>query len=165
MDGVRFSGELVGRHLDRRGRLLAEFAFTNMVTTEGLTEALKTVFAAGAQSSWYMGLIDAASTEVASDDTMASHPGWAELTDYQSAGRPAWSPLSAAGALILNPNPVLFTFTSISTVAGVFLAGNSTKGGTSGTLWSTAPFAADRTFQAGEQLSVVYRVRAAGGTG
>lgn len=165
-DRLLFSGELACRHLAANGRLLAEFGFSNMVTTDGLTDALKAIFTAGTQRSWYMGLIDAVnSSEVASDDTMSSHPGWQELTDYQSAGRPAWSTLSAAGALLTNLSPVLFAFTKISTVTGIFLASNSTKGGASGVLWSTAPFAADRTFQVGEVLSVVYRVRAAGGVG
>jgi hypothetical protein len=138
----------------------------NTIMLTGLSNVLRAGFMAGTQvASWFMGLIaNADFDEITVDDTPSSHAGWDEFTDYSGATRPQWSPLSESSGILLNTSPVQFTFASAGTVRGYFLVSDSTKGGTSGTLWCAGPLSTARTVRAGASLTVTYSVRAAGGT-
>lgn len=129
-----------------------------------LTDLLSVYFASGTQKpNWYVGLIDNSGfTGLSPSDTMSSHPGWSENQDYTQATRPQWSP-SIGGGVAVNPSPAVFTFVGADTLKGIFLASNNTKGGTSGTLWSTALFGALQSVTPGQVWRVIYNLRAAGG--
>lgn len=138
----------------------------NTLTLEGLTKLVGVMFNAVAQiTQWFMGLIaNADFEEITVDDTMASHAGWDEFTDYSSATRPQWSPLAVSNGVIYNTSAVQFTFSTAGTVKGFLISSSNTKGGTTGTLWCAAQLSTARTVRAGANLTITYTVRAAGGT-
>lgn len=80
--------------------------------------------------------------EARAADTMGSHSPWNESTAYSNSVRPTWTPGSvAAGSVDNSASPAVFTINVNNTrVGGLFLADNSTKGGTTGTLYGMAPF-------------------------
>jgi hypothetical protein len=61
-------------------------------------------------------------------------------------------------------SPASFTINATSTVGGAFLVSNSTKGGTTGTLYSAADFSApgDRSVASSDILNVTYTLSLAG---
>jgi hypothetical protein len=163
---LRIFGEhrLVCRNPD--GKVVWVETVRNGITAAGLAALLQDFFAAGPQkTAWYMGLIDNVNfSALSADDTMSSHAGWQEFSDYVGATRPQWSTLSVAGAVIANTSPVQWTFSVTRTARGIFVASSGVKGEAASTLWSTAAFATARTVQAGQSLTDTYTVRAAGGT-
>jgi hypothetical protein len=114
-------------------------------------------------AAWYIGLYGAAaSNNPAASDTSSSHAGWTEITPYSNATRPACTFGSATAAdpsVITNSaSPAAFTINSTATVGGAFLISNSTKGGSTGILFSASDFAApgDRVVASGDTLNVTY---------
>lgn len=165
-DVMRLAGEYEVRCTGPDGVVDWEERGRNTIVTVGLTHALGAVFNAVTQiTQWFMGLITNTDfDEISVDDTIASHAGWTEFTGYSSATRPQWTPLSVSGGVLLNTSAVQFTFDSAATVRGFFIVSNSTKGGSTGTLWCAAPLSTARTIRAGANLTITYTVRAAGGT-
>lgn len=110
-----------------------------------------------ALSSWFCGITATAPT-VAAADTMASHGGWTENTSYSQGTRPAWAGVAgAAGASSNTASPAAFSANATSTAGGCFLTSNSTKGGTTGTLFSAVAFTGgDRALVSGDTLNVTY---------
>lgn len=125
----------------------------NLVVNQGLDHLLSAALAAGSQiTSWFLGLIDATPT-IAGGDTLASHAGWAEVTDY-TGNRKAWAPGSVSGQSVNNGASVAeFAIDGTVTVGGAFLG--SAETGTSGTLYAAGAFAGgNRALQAGDTLEV-----------
>lgn len=134
----------------------------NDITDFGLNEILGIMFVQGTQfNNWFMGLIDAAGfSAVADADLMNSHAGWVESTDYSESNRPT-IPFGAVVSQKTETSPsVNFTATEAQTLKGVFIVSNSTKGGTTGTLWATALFSGDKTIAINEVLKVDYEITA-----
>lgn len=157
-------GYWIADGLDAQGHLLWQEAIYNDVVSAALTDLLSVYFASGTQKpSWYAGLIDnAAYTGVALADTISSHAGWAESTAYSESTRPQWTP-TVSGGLASNATVILFTMSAATSLRGLFLVSNSTKGGSTGTLWSTALFTTVRAMLTLQTLRLTYRLRAAGG--
>lgn len=149
------------------GRIRARGHMANGIATAALNDALEVLFRAGSQrTTWYGGLIDLASySALAAADTMSSHAGWVESTDYSESTRPQWSPGAASGGVIINSSAMSFTLNAAKTLVGLFVASNSTKGGTSGLLWSTGLFDDNQVMASGEVLKVFYQLTAAAGVG
>lgn len=127
----------------------------NLVTNVGLNLILDVAIGAVAKpAAYYVGVKNAGA--VAAGDTMSSHAGWTENQNYSEANRPTYSPGSAASQAISNTSSLAtFTFnTNGQTIAGVFLATNNTKGGTTGTLVSVGDFASSKNMDDGEILTV-----------
>lgn len=162
--------------LDLRGRFEVECrnpdgslawmaSLPNGIATAGITDLLSAGFAGGAQRTWYLGLINNSGYSALSpSDTMSSHAGWSELSSYSAGTRPAWS-LSVNGGVAASSAAAAFTASGDVSVRGMFLSSNSTKGGTTGILWSTALFGSARTLLSGQTLNVNYTLRASGGAG
>ena len=137
----------------RRGRLVWELEGHNLVVTTGRNHLLDATFTAPAGAVlWYLGLKEAGT--VVDGDTMASHAGWAEFTGYSQATRPAWTSdgAAASGVVTNSASQARFDITTGVTVAGGLLANNSTKGGTTGTLYGAGDFAAPRALLIGDVL-------------
>ena len=109
-----------------------------------------------------MGLITGpgSGTSIAAADTLASHSGWTEFTDY-SGNRKAvtfGTATTADPSVIANSAaPSQFSITgSGGVVAGAFLCNVAT--GTSGVLFSASDFQSpgDRTVVSGDTLTVTY---------
>lgn len=143
---------------NRREKLTLRF--WNGITTAGINNLFNVYFGATSKAAaWYMGLIASSGySALAAADTMSSHAGWTEETsNYSQATRPQWTPASASGGSVSNSSSVDFTITGSVTVKGIFLADNSTKSGTTGTLWATALFTSgDQALVNGQTLKVTY---------
>lgn len=145
---------------DADGSLLWEETVHNLVTTVGKNNMLDNHLSGSSYTAaWYMGLISATSytTGPAAGDTMASHAGWAEDQNYSQTARPTtvWNS-AAAGSKSLTSG-MAFTMNASTTIKGCFLVNNSTKGGTTGTLFSAGLFTGgDQPVVAGNTLTVTY---------
>lgn len=135
----------------------------NLVVNEGLQDMVSTYLDAGTQvTTWYVGLITGpgASTTIAAADTLASHSGWTEFTDYSGNRKAAvfGTATTADPSVISNTaSPASFTISgSGGTVAGAFLC--SVASGTSGVLFSASDFQSpgDRVVVSGDTLNVTY---------
>lgn len=159
---INFKGKFVVEHFDSNGKLIETIECKNGVTNVGKDDVLNVMFRATTQSTtWYVGIIDNSGfTAVAGTDTMASHTGWNEFTTYSEAVRQTWTPAAPSSQSISNTTPMTFNITGSATLKGIFTVNNSTKGGTTGTLWATALFASNVTVNGGDQLKVTYTVSA-----
>jgi hypothetical protein len=142
--------------------MLQRGSFKNGIITLSINDLLNTYFRNGTpNAAWYIGLIDSTGfTELDAADAMNSHAGWTELTDYSESTRPAWGAGAAASGVITNAAAVAFTASSDITVQGLFVTSNSTKSGTTGTLWNTGSFASTKDISTGQQLKAFYELRA-----
>ena len=99
----------------------------------------------------------ATSPSYSAGDTMGTHTGWSEYTNYSASTRPAPSWGSASGGSLSTTATSYSINSSGGTVAGAFMVTNSTKGGTSGTLYSAGNFTGgSRTVVSGDTLNVTY---------
>lgn len=149
---------------DAQGNLKWAAESHNLVVNVGLKDMNDKYFTGSAYTAaWYLGLYGAAaSNNPAAADTAASHAGWTEVTAYSNATRPACTFAAATTAdpsVITNSgSPAVFNMNGTATVGGVFLITNSTKGGTTGILFSAGDLSApgDRSVVNGDTLSVTY---------
>lgn len=129
--------------------------FENLVVTEGRNALLDNTFVDAADAvAWYVGLKGAGT--VAAADVMNSHAGWTEVTAYDEADRPAWTPNGAAasGAVSNSSSRASYAINDTATIAGAFLASDDTKGGTAGALFGAGDFASPRAMESGDTLLV-----------
>jgi hypothetical protein len=149
--------------LDKDGNLKWEDEMPNLVVNEGL-QNMNTEYFKGSTytAAFFLGLITGpgSGTTYAAADTLASHAGWTEYTDY-SGDRKAvtfGTATTADPSVISNSaSPSSFTISGGGgVVAGAFLC--TVTSGTSGVLFSEADFQSpgDRTVVAGDTLNVTY---------
>lgn len=149
--------------VDADGRVKWEEEMHNLVVNQGL-QSMVSVYLDGATqiTSWYIGLITGpgSSTTIAAADTLASHAGWTEFTNYSGNRKAATfgTATTADPSVIDNTaSPASFSITGAGgTVAGAFLTSVAT--GTSGTLFSASDFQSpgDRVVVSGDTLNVTY---------
>ena len=148
---------------DADGNLKWEETTHNLVVNTGLQD-MNTKYFSGSSytAAWYLGLITGpgSGTTIAAGDTLATHAGWTEFTNY-SGNRKAvtfGTATTADPSVIDNSaSPSQFTITSSGgVVAGAFLCNVAT--GTSGILFSASDFQSpgDRTVVSGDTLTVTY---------
>lgn len=131
--------------------------FRNLVTTAGKNDLLTQYFKGSAYTAaWFVGLIDNAGfSAIAAGDTAASHSGWTESTAYSNGTRPSLTLGTASAASIDNSaSKASYSINATATINGAFTITNSTKGGTSGTLYSAGSFGAARSVISGDTLNV-----------
>ena len=170
-EGLKATGKFLIECYDKDGKLKWTDESKNLVVNVGLQYMAGTSLDGSTAriTSWYLGLYGAASSNnPAAGDTMSSHAGWTEVTDYTEATRPAATFVAATTA---NPSVVTnsaskaqFTMNATVTVGGAFLTSNNTKGGTTGTLFSAKDFSApgDRNVVSGDVVLVTYTFSLAG---
>lgn len=146
--------------LVRAGKIIQEDRFFNAITNEGKNNLLNRFFNQTGinTSSWYFGLIGAATFSATSvADTMVTHSGWTEFTDY-TGQRKAWNQGSAAGQSLTGGSAFTFTFTNATQVDlyGAFMCSETVKSGNIGMLWNTAPFNAMLPVQLDDVLNCSY---------
>jgi hypothetical protein len=166
VDGqVKLGGVFHFKCYDKDGNLKWEDSTHNLVVNVGLKHLNDTFFSGSAYTAtWYLGLVNASpSPSYAAADTLASHAGWAETTDYTGNRKP----VTFAAATTADPSvitnsalPSQFSMDDTVTVAGAFLANVDT--GTSGILFSVSSFQSpgDRNVVNGDTLSVTYQFSA-----
>lgn len=158
---IRVQGIAKCRILNADGSVAEDwFDIHNAATTVGLNYLLETGFRSGSPvTTWYCGLInDSGFSAVAAGDTMGSHAGWTELTNYTESVRQTWTPAAASGGIVQNATAMAFTISGARTVRGIFITSVNTKAGTTGTLWATAVEAAGRSLTDTQVFQVVYQV-------
>ena len=149
---------------DKDGNLKWSADTKNLVVNAGLAYMAGTALTSVAQiTTWYIGLYGAgASNTPAAGDTMSSHAGWTEVVAYSNATRVAATFVTATTAnpsVVTNAaSPATFNINATSTVGGAFLTSDSTKSGSTGTLFSAADFSSpgDRSVVSGDIISVTY---------
>jgi hypothetical protein len=164
IEKVKAGGVFTVQCFDSEGNLKWVEENHNLVVNVGLKDMNDKYFTGSAYTAgWFIGLYGAAaSNDPAAGDTMASHAGWTEVTDYTEATRPAATFAAATTAdpsVITNSASVaVFSINGTTTVGGAFLTSNSTKGGTTGTLFSASDFATpgDRAVVSGDVINCTY---------
>lgn len=127
----------------------------NLVVTAGLNDSLdKHLKGSSYTAAWYVGITTASDT-FAAGDTMSSHAGWVESTVYSDATRRTLTLGTVSGGSVDNSaSKAVFNINASGTIGGAFVVNESTKGGTTGTLYGGAAFSADRTVVSGDTLNV-----------
>ena len=141
---LTFTGGLVVGAAYAGPRVLYDYATPNLIVNVGRTYFTGAgLVSVTPITSWFLGLMNGSAT-IAAADTMASHAGWTELVAYSQGTRPAWTVVAGgtAGSAGNSASPASFTINSAGqTAGGLFLCSNSTKSGTSGTLFAAAAVA------------------------
>jgi hypothetical protein len=164
-ENMSAKGRFIVECFDKDGNLKWREDNDNLVVNVGLQD-MNTKYFSGSSytAAWYIGLYGAgASNTPAAGDTMSSHAGWTENTTYSNATRPQavfGTATTANPSVISNSASVaVFNINGTTTVGGAFLVSNSTKGGTTGTLFSASDFQSpgDRAVVNGDTLNVTYQ--------
>lgn len=164
---------------DAAGNLKWTESFPNLVNAIGKELLLDTLLrTAGTYTTVgpFLGLIDGATpTFGTGSDTMTSHAGWTEFTNYTVGGSAVrgtavFAAASSTGSTPTNvttcaATPITYTITGAGgTVGGCFLVtgsgASSTQSNTSGTLYSAGAFAVPKITTAGDTVSVTYSTTA-----
>jgi hypothetical protein len=149
---------------DANGRLKWIEEIPNQVMTAGINDLLTQYFKGAAYTAaFFVGLVDNASfSAYAAADTMASHAGWLESAAYSNATRPSLTLGSAAAGSIDNSAAkAVFNINASATILGAFVVTNSTKSGTTGTLYGAASFTGgSRAVLSGDTLNVTVTLSA-----
>jgi len=162
---VGASGQYFFECFDSEGNLKWSETVKNLVTRVGVQAMNTRFFVTSTTPAWYVGLVDGGTTPTYyNTDTMGSHTGWTEFyTNYSQTVRPTCNfgtATTASPSVISNSNGTSLAIYSISgtgSVAGAFLVDNSSKGGSTGTLFSVANFTTGtRSVATGDTLQVTY---------
>lgn len=163
---------------DKDGNLKWEESFPNLVNAVGKELLLDTLLRTSGTYTTvgpFLGLISGASPTFAASDTMTSHAGWTEFTNYTVGGSPVrgtavFSASTSSGTTPTNVTTcgaaaITYTITGAGgTVGGCFLVtgpgASSTQSNTSGTLYSAGAFAVAKITTAGDTVSVTYSTTA-----
>ena len=155
------------------GELKWSDEFPNAVTTVGknllLDTHFKTANVTAFTTTWYMGLIASNNyTTISTGDTMSSHTGWLEsgatnalVPGYSQSTRRQITMAAASSGSKATSNAVVFTINRAGTVKGAFIVNESTKAGTTGTLYSAGLFTVgDKVVTSGDTLNITYTASA-----
>ncbi len=146
---------------DKDGNFKWEDTFHNLVVNEGLQDLNNKYFkASGYTAAWYLGLVTGpgSGTAYAAGDTLSSHVGWTEDTNYTGNRKSVTfgSPTLADPSVIDNSgSPAVFNINNTTVVAGAFLC--TVASGPSGILFSAGDFTGgDKSVASGDTLNVTY---------
>ena len=161
---------------DKDGNLKWEESFPNLVNAVGKQLMLNTLLVTASGYTLvgpFLGLIDGASPTFAAADTMTSHGGWTEFTNYTVGGSAVrgtavFSSATSTGTTPTNVTTcaaasITYTITGAGgTVGGCFLniGGTSAQGNTTGTLYSAGAFTTAKITTAGDTVVVTYSTTA-----
>ncbi len=149
---------------DKYGKLKWIDEVKNLVVNVGLDDVLDKYLKGSAYTAaFYVGLTDG-TPSVAAGDTMASHAGWTEVVAYDEAVRQTLTLGSVSGQSVDNSaSKAVFTIsTNSTTIGGAFVTTNSTKSGSSGTLYGAGAFSGgDKSADDDDTLNVTVTCTAA----
>ena len=157
---------------DAQGNLKWEESFPNLVNAIGKQLLLDTLLKGSSYTvvGPFLGLINSSPTFLAAD-TMTSHAGWTEFTNYTVGGSAVRGTAVFASATSSGLSPanitssaaasITYTITGAGgTVAGCFLVTGSgavsTQSSTAGTLYSAGAFAVSKITTIGDTVAVSY---------
>lgn len=161
-EGVGAGGVYTVVCRDANGNLKWSDSFHNLVVNQGLQDMNSKYFSgSGYTAAWYLGLVTGpgSGNTYAAGDTLASHSGWTENTNYSGNRKAAtFGTATTADPSVINNSgsPAVFTMNAnAQTIAGAFLC--SVSSGTSGVLFSVGNFVGgNKTVDSGDTLTVTY---------
>lgn len=176
-ESVGIEGHYVVECRDAQGNLKWSEEFPNLVNAVGKELMLDTLLKGSSYSVTgpFLGLISGASPTFAAADTMTSHVGWTEFTNYTVGGSAVrgtavFASATSTGTTPSNvttsaATPITYTITGGGgTVGGCFLVlgsgASSTQSNTGGTLYSAGAFTTAKVTTAGDTVSVTYSTTA-----
>lgn len=151
---------------DAAGNLKWEDEFHNLVVNVGL-QYLNTQFFKGSAytAAWYLGLVTGpgSGTTYVAGDTMTSHAGWTEFTNYSGTRKAmTFGTATTADPSVIDnsASPSQFVISGAGgTVAGAFV--NTATSGTAGVLFSEGDFTGgDKIVASGDTVNVTYTFNA-----
>ena len=163
---------------DKDGNLKWEESFPNLVNAVGKQLMLDTLLRTSGTYTTvgpFLGLISGAAPTFLAADTMASHAGWTEFTNYTVGGSAvrgtavfaasSSSGLSPSNVTTSTATAITYTITGAGgTIGGCFLCtgtgASSTQGNTSGTLYSAGAFGTAKVTTSGDTVAVTYSTTA-----
>lgn len=158
---ANLKGRVVIEHRDRDDNLKAIYDFPNGIVDEGMEHLLDVGFHGSSQTAtWYIGLVDNSGFSAFADvDTLSSHSGWSEFTNYTEANRVEWQEDAASSRSISNSTTADFSINASGNLKGIFVSSNNVKStGNTGTLWATAAFSSVVATANGDTLKVTYTI-------
>ena len=147
---------------DKDGTLKWEDQMHNLVVNEGLQD-MNTKYFTGSSytAAFFLGLVTGpgSGTTYAAADTLASHAGWTEFTNYSGSRKAVtFGTATTADPSVISNSASPSSFAMLvngTVVAGALLA--SVSSGTSGILFSVGNFqGGDKTVDNGDTLNVTY---------
>ena len=176
-EGLGMAGVYHVECRDAQGNLKWTEEFPNLVNAVGKQLMLDTLLKGSSYSVTgpFLGLIDGAGSTFAASDTMTSHSGWTEFTNYTVGGSAVRGTAVFASASSTGSSPANVTTSAATaitytitggggTVGGCFLVtgsgASSTLSNTGGTLYSAGNFATAKVTTAGDTVSVTYSTTA-----
>ena len=163
-EGARGGGVFHFQCFDKDGNLKWEDAAKNLVVNVGLQD-MNTKYFSGSSytAAWYIGLVTGPNSgnTYAAGDTLPTHAGWTENTDYSGGNRATatfGTATTADPSVIDNSGSVaVFSITGTATIAGAFLTDVQSNASTAGLLFSVSAFTGgDRSVISGDTLNVTY---------
>lgn len=162
---------------DKDGNIKWEEQFPNLVVAVGKELMLDTLLKGSSYSVTgpFLGLISGSGNTFSASDTMSSHGGWSEFTNYTVGGSTVrgtavFGSATSSGSTPTNvttslASAITYTITGGGgTIGGCFLVtgsgASSTQGNTSGTLYSAGAFGTAKATTAGDTVSVTYSTTA-----
>ena len=162
---------------DKDGNIKWEEEFPNLVVAVGKQLMLDTLLKGSAYTvvGPYLGLISGSTNTFSASDTMSSHAGWSEFTNYTVGGSAVrgtavFGSATSSGSTPTNvttsaASAITYTITGAGgTVGGCFLVtgsgASSTISNTSGTLYSAGAFSTAKITTVGDTVSVTYSTTA-----
>ena len=164
-EGARGGGVFHFKCFDKDGNLKWEDSAKNLVVNTGLQD-MNTQYFKGVtySAAWYIGLVQgpASGNTYAAGDTLASHSGWTEDTNYSGGNRATatfGTATTADPSVIDNSGSVaVFSITGTTTIAGAFLTKIQANNNNTGLLFSVSNFTGgDRAVINGDTLNVTYQ--------
>ncbi len=157
---TKYSSKLENHYIiecfDKDGALKWIEEIYNLITNVGLDDVLNQYLKGSAYTAaFYVGLTDGTPT-TAAGDTMSSHAGWTEITDYSESVRQTLTLGTVASQSVDNSaSKASYSINGTATVGGAFIVTNSTKSGTTGTLYGVGAFTGgDKSVSSGDTLNV-----------
>ena len=162
---------------DKDGNIKWEEEFPNLVNAVGKELMLDTLLSGSSYTTVgpFLGLISGSSPTFLAADTMSSHSGWTEFTNYTVGGSAVRGTASFTSATSSGLSPsnvttksaaaITYTITGAGgTVGGCFLVTGagavSTQSSTAGTLYSAGAFSTAKVTTSGDTVSVTYSTTA-----
>lgn len=161
-----FANRYLVECFDADGKLKWRDFIENAMMNVGLNDVLDKYWKGSSYSAaHYVGLLTGAASPIVfgAADTMSSHTGWTEFTNYSESTREALTLGTVASQSVDNSaSKASFSITGSGTIDGAFITTDSTKSGTTGTLVAAGVFTGgSKSVGNGDTLNVTITLTAA----
>jgi hypothetical protein len=168
-EGAAGGGTFTFEARDKDGNIKWTAEAKNLTTNQGRQDMNAKYFLGSSYTAaWFIGLVNNSPTpSYAVADTMASHAGWVETTDYSGTDRATATfgtattadPSVISNSVASGGTVATFGITGTVTIDGAFLTATQDNSTNTGVLFSVAAFESpgDRSVVNGDTLNVTYQ--------